>query len=76
MISLLELHVEEAIWAFLLLVDLGHHAVRRQDLAPVDEEGDGGFLAQAHSFADDRVKLDGLEVVWDQEPTTTEKTKR
>ena len=68
MLALLELDVEEAVGCLLLLVDLGHHAVAGEDFAPVDEERDGRLLAQLHSFADDRVKLDRLEVVRDQEP--------
>ena len=67
MLTLFELHVKETVGALRSSIHVGHHRVRSQNFAPIDEQSDGSFLAKAHPFADDSVELNGLEVVWDQE---------
>ena len=65
MLSLLKLHVEEAVRAFSPLVDIAHHGIRSQYLATIDEQRDRRLLAETHTLADDRVELDRLKVVRD-----------
>ena len=68
-LALLELDVEEAVSAFVTLVDVGHHGVRGQNLAPIDKQRDRCLLPQRHPLSDDSVELDCLEVVRDQKPS-------
>ena len=68
-LALLELDVEEAVGAFITLVDVDHHGVRGQNLAPIDKQRDCRLLPQRHTLSDDSVELDCLEVVWDQKPS-------
>ena len=70
MLTFLELHVEETIRVLGSLVDIGHHRVRGQDRATIDKESDSCLFSQTHSFANDCMELNGLEVVGDQEPAS------
>ena len=67
MLTLLKTDIEEAVRALGPLIHIRHHRVRRQDLLAIDKKRDGCFFAQVHAFADDRVELNRLEVVRDQE---------
>ena len=65
-LSFFELNIQEAVSCLVPFVNIIHHGVWGEDFFSIDEESDGGFLAQAHSLADHLVELDRLEVLRDQ----------
>ena len=69
-LSLLKLDVEEAIRALVPLIHILHHRIRGQNFLTIHEKCDGRLLAQAHPFSNDLMELDGLKVVWNEEPVT------
>ena len=68
MFSLLELDVKEAIAALVSLINSLHHRVRCQNFLAIHKKCDGRLFAQAHPLANDLVELDGLKVIWNEEP--------
>ena len=73
MLALFEYNVQESVSLLASLVNISHHRICRQDLLAIDKQCDRCFFAEGHTFADDSLELDGLEVVGDQEPRTIRK---
>ena len=70
MLSFFELDVKEAIRALVSLINILHHRIGGQNFLSIHEKCDGCLFAQAHSFSNNLMELNSLEVVWNQEPVT------
>ena len=68
MLSFLKLDVKEAIRALVSLINILHLRIGGQNFLAIHEKCDGCLFAQAHSFSNNLMELNSLEVVWNEEP--------
>ena len=68
MLSFLKLDVKEAISALVSLINILHLRIGGQNFLAINEKCNGCLFAQAHSFSNNLMELNSLEVVWNEEP--------